>query len=234
MEVWARGAAKSEPDGGSATWRGECSRGMERPIVIGIGGPSGGGKTTVAGALRRRLGVERCAIVRVDDYYRDLAHLPIEQRAAWNFDAPDAIEHELLVADMEALVMGRSIRSPVYSFVTHTRTDETRAVAWAPFIVIEGTLALHWRELREAMDVRAYVDADEQVCFGRRMRRDTEERGRDPHGVRRQWQETVWPMHVLYVLPSRAYADIVLDGSDAAAASEELYRYVQATAPDRT
>lgn len=200
---------------------------MTRPIVIGIGGPSGSGKTTVADELRRRLGGERCAVVRVDDYYRDLVHLPLEQRAAWNFDAPDAIEHERVIADLEALAMGLAILSPVYCFVTHTRTAKTHAVAPAPVIIVEGTLALHWRELRDMMGVRAYVHADERVCFERRMRRDVGERGRDPDGVRLQWQETVWPMHALYVLPSRAYADITLDGNDPTGAAGDLERHVR-------
>lgn len=194
----------------------------QRPLVVGIGGPSGCGKTTVAETLRQRLGAKHCTIVRMDDYYRDLAYLPLEQRAVWNFDAPDAIEHELLIAHVEALILGETVRSPVYSFVTHTRTAETHRVAPTPVIVVEGTLALHWRELRDRMDVRAYVHADEALCFERRLRRDTGERGRDPEGVRQQWQATVWPMHVLYVLPSRAYADIVLDGSDPAAAAMTL------------
>jgi uridine kinase len=201
---------------------------MKGRLVIGIAGPSGSGKTTVADALARRLGPAGCAVVRVDDYYRELAHLPIEQRARWNFDAPDAIEHELLIADVEALIQGRAISSPVYSFSEHTRTGETRSVAPAAHIIVEGILALHWRELRDMMDLRVYVHADERVCLERRMRRDIEERGRDPDGVLRQWQETVWPMHVLYVLPTRAYADMVLDGNDAQAGAETLERQLQA------
>ncbi len=197
---------------------------MAEPIIVGIGGPSGSGKTTIADALAQRLGPERCAVIRLDSYYRDLAHLPAGRRAAWNFDAPDSIEIELLVRDIEVLSRGLTIESPTYSFVTHSRNPETVSISPRHVVIVEGTLALHWSELREQMAIRAYVHADEALCFERRVRRDVSERGRSVTGVRDQWRSTVWPMHLLYVLPSRAYADIVLDGThtlEAAAALED-------------
>lgn len=204
---------------------------MARPLIVGIGGPSGSGKTTIANAICLRFGPERCAVLRLDDYYRDLAHIPLERRAQWNFDAPDAIEIELLVAQAETLSRGGTIHSPTYDFVSHSRKADTRCIGATAILIIEGTLALHWRELRAHMGIRAYVHAEERLCFERRLDRDVNERGRSTPSVLDQWQSTVWPMHVVYVLPSRAHADLVLDGSrlpDAAATlAEEIAQRIR-------
>ena len=195
---------------------------MAEPLIVGIGGPSGSGKTTIADEIVRRFGPERCAMVRLDDYYRDLAHIPADGRAKWNFDTPDAIEFELLIAHVEALLRGATIAAPMYDFTNHTRRTETRQINARPVVIVEGTMSLYWRELRAAMGVRAYVHTDAQLCFERRSRRDTEERGRSAGAVLEQWRTTVWPMHTLYVLPTMAYADVILDGSDPVCAAEVL------------
>jgi len=181
-----------------------------RPVVIGVGGGTGSGKTTVADAILARVGRERVALIPHDAYYRDLSHLPFEERVKTNFDHPDSLETELLVAHLDALCAGRTVAMPVYDFSTHTRTDETRRVTPRPVVLVEGILVFVERALRERFDIKVYVDADADLRFIRRLRRDIAERGRTMESVIAQYLDTVRLMHLEFVEPSKRYADVII------------------------
>ncbi len=181
--------------------------------VIGIAGASGSGKTTLARELARELGGFHFPL---DNYYRDLSHLAMEERARQNFDDPAVIESDLLAAHVAGLARGETINRPVYDFSTHTRmADRTEAVRATGFLLVEGLFALHYPELLPLYHLRIYVDAPDAVCFERRLLRDTQERGRSPESVRAQYAATVRPASEAYVRPSAANADLVVDGTAA-------------------
>ena len=187
-------------------------QGLVRPLIIGIAGCSGSGKTTLSHELARELDA---TLFTFDYYYRDLAHLPIEERAVHNFDHPDSLESELLLRHVEALASSQSVDRPVYDFATHTRVpDRTDHVTPSRVIIVEGILALHYEALREFFDFSIYVHAPHEVCLTRRIYRDVRERGRTEQSVREQFAATTRPMADEYVLPSRAFASIVVDGTE--------------------
>lgn len=190
------------------------TRAPQPNLVIGIAGGSGSGKTTVAELIARELGQRRVATVLQDHYYRDLAHLPPAERAERNFDHPDAIDVELMAAHVRALKHQQSIRTPTYDFTTHTRTGRTVPVHPRPAILVEGILVLACAELRELMDVKLYIDTDDDIRFIRRLKRDTLERGRKMEAVVDQYLETVRPMHHEFVEKSKRWADLVLPWRD--------------------
>jgi uridine kinase len=181
-----------------------------RPVVVGVGGGTGSGKTTVADAILARVGRERVALIPHDAYYRDLSHLPFEDRVKTNFDHPDSLETELLVAHLDALCAGRAAEVPVYDFSTHTRTDEMRRVAPRPVVLVEGILVFVERALRDRFDIKVYVDADADLRFIRRLQRDIVERGRTMASVIAQYLDTVRLMHLEFVEPSKRYADVII------------------------
>ncbi len=181
-----------------------------QPILIGVAGGTGSGKTTVANEILQRVGAEHIAYIPHDAYYRDLSHLPPSQRKQVNFDHPDSLETSLLIEHLKALRAGQVVEIPVYDFTTHTRTQETRQVEPAPVILIEGILVFVEPELRELFDVKLYVDTDADVRFIRRLRRDIEERGRTVESVCEQYLSTVRPMHLEFVEPSKRYADVII------------------------
>lgn len=181
-----------------------------RPVVVGVGGGTGSGKTTVADAILARVGRERVALIPHDAYYRDLSHLPFEERVKTNFDHPDSLETELLVAHLDALCAGRAAEVPVYDFSTHTRTDRTRRVVPRPVVLVEGILVFVEKALRERFDIKVYVDADADLRFIRRLQRDIAERGRTMESVIAQYLDTVRPMHLEFVEPSKRYADVII------------------------
>lgn len=181
-----------------------------RPIVIGVAGGTGSGKTTVAYQILKRVGAEHVAYIPHDAYYRDHSHLPPEERAKVNYDHPDALETELLIEHLKELRAGRAVEIPVYDFTTHTRKPETRRVEAAPVIMVEGILVFAERRLRELFDVKIYVDTDADVRFIRRLQRDIEERGRSVQSVCEQYLKTVRPMHLEFVEPSKRYADVII------------------------
>ena len=190
--------------------RGERS-GVVRPVVLGVAGGSGSGKTTVVRRLIRALGGEHdVAVLHHDSYYRDASHLPPDERAAINYDHPDSLETELLIEHLQGLLQGRPVEVPVYDFANHIRTDSTERVRPRPVIILDGILILWDRRLRDLMDVKLFVDADADVRLGRRLRRDMEERGRSPASVLNQYMETVRPMHLEFVEPSKRYADVII------------------------
>ncbi len=180
------------------------------PIVIGIAGGTGSGKTTVAQVILRRVGSERIAYLPHDAYYKDNSHLPFEERRKINYDHPDALETSLLVQHIQGLKAGRSIERPVYDFTTHARTRQTVRVDPRPIILVEGILIFVEPALRDLFDVKIYVDTDADIRFIRRLRRDILERGRTLESVIEQYLNTVRPMHLEFVEPSKRYADVII------------------------
>jgi len=181
-----------------------------KPIIVGVAGGTGSGKTTVAQAILERVGRDRIAYIQHDSYYRDLSHLPLEERARVNFDHPDALENELLVQHLRQLCAGRPAEVPIYDFTTHTRRPETRTVYPHRVILVEGILIFADKTLRDMMDVKIFVDTDADIRFIRRLQRDIAERGRTMESVIRQYLETVRPMHLEFVEPSKRYADVII------------------------
>ena len=181
-----------------------------RSIIIGVAGGTASGKTTVADAILGRVGGDRIAYIQHDSYYRDLSHLPLEERRKLNFDHPDALETKLLVRHLQQLQAGQPIEVPTYDFATYQRRDETRRVEPRRVILVEGILIFVDRELREMMDVKLYVDTDSDLRFIRRLQRDIKERDRTLETVINQYLNTVRPMHLEFVEPSKRYADVII------------------------
>jgi uridine kinase len=183
---------------------------MDLPVVIGIAGGSGSGKTTVLQRIIREFGADPIAVLDHDAYYRDLSHLSPEERAQFNFDHPDALETDLMREHLDALLEGQAVEKPVYDFTTHTRRNETETVEPRPVIIIEGILVLAESLLEEQMDIKIYVDAADDIRLMRRIRRDMQERGRSIEGILRQYERTVRPMHLEFVEPSKRRADVII------------------------
>lgn len=183
------------------------------PVVVGIAGCSGSGKTTLAAELAHALGGIH---FHLDNYYRDLKHLPFSERIRQNFDDPAMIESELLAEHVAALARGDAIERPLYDFSVHTRVPgRTERVAPGPFVVVEGLFALHYPALLPLYSLRVYIDTPDALCFERRMKRDVEQRGRTPESVQLQYEATVRPSSLAYVQPSAANADFIVDGTGA-------------------
>jgi uridine kinase len=180
-----------------------------QPLIIGVAGGTGSGKTTVANAIIERVGRERIALVQHDAYYRDQSGKPPEVRARVNYDHPDSLETELMIEHLGRLQAGRPVEMPVYDFATHTRTSETRRVDPRPVILVEGILIFVDRVLRQMFDVKIFVDTDADIRIIRRLQRDMEERGRTFESIITQYRETVRPMHLEFVEPSKRYADVI-------------------------
>jgi uridine kinase len=180
------------------------------PVVIGVAGGTGSGKTTVAQVILERVGAHHVTLLPQDAYYKDLSDLPPAQRALMNFDHPDALEMDLMVEHLRKLRNWEPIEMPVYDFTTHTRKPETRRVVPNPVILVEGILVLADPRLRELMDVKLYVDTDADVRFIRRLKRDIAERGRTMESVIEQYLTTVRPMHLEFVEPTKRYADVII------------------------
>ncbi len=185
-----------------------------QPVVVGIAGGSGSGKTTVARAVVAAIGTDRCAYVQHDAYYRHLGHLPLDARHKVNFDHPDSLETELLVEHLAGLRTGRAVDVPVYDFATHTRTGRTVTVPPCPLVVLDGILLLADAALRDQLDLSVFVDTEPDVRLMRRLERDIEERGRTLGSVLTQYEETVRPMHLEFVEPSKRHADLIVGGSN--------------------
>ena len=194
-----------------------------RPLVVGIAGGTGSGKTTVAQRLARAMPHGRCVMIEHDAYYRDQSHLSTDERAAINYDHPSSLESPLLAAHLRELRAGRSVEVPIYDFASHTRRTETRPVAPARVILVEGILVFAEPALREQMDIKLFVETDPDIRLMRRIRRDLEERGRTFQSVRDQYYATVRPMHIEHVEPSRRWADLIIpEGGENEVALEVL------------
>jgi uridine kinase len=178
--------------------------------VIGIAGGTGSGKTTVSDMIATELGPDRVVVLVQDHYYRDLSHLTSEQRAAWNFDHPAALDSDLMADHVRALKAGHPVEVPVYDFKTHTRLARTVRVEPRESLIVEGILVLELDGLRELMDLKIYVETDDDLRFIRRLQRDITERGRTLDSVGSQYLETVRPMHREFVEKSRRHADLIV------------------------
>ncbi len=182
------------------------------PVMLAVAGASGSGKTTLAAELARTLGGLHFSL---DSYYRDLGHLPLEDRIRQNFDDPAMIDVARLSNDMEALAANRPIQRPVYNFASYTcEPGQSETVVPGRLIVFEGLFTIYYPELRPYYQMSIFVDTPDDVCFARRLKRDVEERGRQPESVRRQYDATVRPCGLAFVRPLIDFADVVVDGTD--------------------
>jgi uridine kinase len=181
-----------------------------RPVVLGVAGGSGSGKTTVVREVCRILGEDITSVLHHDAYYRDLAHLPFASRVEVNFDHPDALETELMVEHLRALLRGMPVEVPTYDFSTHTRAPHRERLHPTPVVVVDGILVLADPRLRETMDLKVFVDTEADIRLMRRIRRDVLKRGRSADSVIAQWEATVRPMHLEFVEPSKRFADLVV------------------------
>lgn len=179
-------------------------------LVVGIAGGTASGKTTVARKLHEALESSGIAFIDQDSYYRDLSHLTLEERREVNFDHPDAFDTELLASHLRLLRAGKPIEKPVYDYVESTRTRRSTTVQPAELILIEGILVLHMEALRKELDVRIFVETEDDVRIIRRLTRDIKERGRDFDHVVSQYFRHVRPMHMAFIEPSKRWADIVV------------------------
>jgi uridine kinase len=179
-------------------------------LVIGVAGGTASGKTTVVQAILDRVGRERIAHIQHDAYYKDLGHLPLEERRQFNFDHPDALDTPLLIQHLHELRRDHCVEVPRYDFATYCRLDETTTVYPRPVVIVEGILILAEPALRDLIDVKIYVDTDADLRFIRRIERDIAERGRTMESVIEQYLATVRPMHLEFVEPSKRYADVII------------------------
>jgi uridine kinase len=183
---------------------------MKKPIFIGIAGGTGSGKSTFTNRLKDTFG-DRVSVVYYDNYYKRRDDLPFEERKKINYDHPDAFETELLIDQLYSLKNGQPVECPVYDYTVHNRSSETVLIKPADVILVEGIMVLQNPELRRLLDIKVYVEADADERILRRVIRDVKERGRDVEGIAKQYLTTVKPMHYLYVEPTRALADIVIN-----------------------
>jgi uridine kinase len=209
------------------------------PYVVGIAGPTCSGKSELANHLQISLREMRPVVISSDSYYQDLSALPPSDRSSHNFDHPDAIEWELLSRDISNLARGEEIFQPVYDFSTHTRVSLPARIIPSPVIIVEGLFVLYWPDVRRLLDMKIFVTLPEGRAITRRLERDVLKRGRNPESVLDQYHRTVNPMNEKYVLPSKAFADIVVDGSDpvdqsAARVIKHIQIRVLRASPDRT
>ena len=203
------------------------------PLVIGVAGGSGSGKTTVVRKILEALGDARVPVLEHDRYYRDRNDLRLEERAALNYDHPDSLETDLLVRHINELRSGRAIEAPVYDFARHARKDDTETIGAGQALIVEGILIYTDAELRKLMDVKVFVDTDDDTRFIRRLQRDIAERGRTVQSVIDQYLGTVKPMHLEFVEPSKRYADIIVpQGGYNTVAIEMLLRLIRGLATE--
>ena len=198
-----------------------------KPLVIGLAGGTGSGKTTVAEAVISAAGADQVVILPQDAYYRAQHDLPAEVRALTNYDEPSAFDTDLLVEHVDALVRGERVARPVYDFTQDDRAEATVPLKPAPVLVVEGILVLHEPELRSRMTLKVFVDAPPDERFIRRLERDVKDRGRSAESVINQYRRTVKPMHDLFVEPTKAHANLIFpEGGENRVALEVLSAYI--------
>lgn len=206
-----------------------------KPLIIGIAGGSGSGKSTVARRVAEALVAQSVAFIDMDAYYRNFVHLPIEDRRRINWDHPEAFDIELLTAHLRELAAGRAIDKPVYDFVTHTRSDRVEGVPPADVVVVDGILLFADERVRSVCDVKVFVDADADIRLMRRIRRDMSARGRPLEEILDQYVTTVQPMHLQFVEPSKRYADVIVPrGGHNVVAIEMIVAKIQRRLQQRT
>ena len=181
-----------------------------KPILIVIAGGSASGKTTVVNKIINELNSKNVTVIKHDDYYKDLSHLPIEERAKVNFDHPHSLDSDLFVSQLKTLLDGKSIEKPTYDFVCHNRSKITETINPTKVIVTEGILVLEDERVRDLADIKIFVESDDDIRFIRRLVRDTKERGRSIDSVINQYLNTVKPMYYAFVKPTKRYADIII------------------------
>ena len=180
------------------------------PVIIGVAGGSGSGKTTVVREIIRNIGKRLVTVIHHDSYYRDVTDLSLEERARINYDHPNSLETPLLVAHLNMLRAGEPVEVPVYDFTLHNRAETTETAEPRKVIIVDGLLILWDAELRRMMDIKVFVDTDADLRFIRRLKRDIQERGRSAESVIDQYTATVRPMHLEFVEPSKRYADVII------------------------
>lgn len=201
-----------------------------KPRIIGIAGGSGSGKTTIVTQLIARLGVDAIAWLPYDAYYRDLGHLEFAERQQYNFDHPDAFDTDLYVAHITKLCHGQTVTIPNYDFVSYTRITGGTEIAPRPIVVLDGILLFVPDIVRELIDLRVFIDTADDIRLLRRMKRDTNERGRSIDSVQSQYLRTVRPMHHAYVVPSRQHAHVIVPGDHSIdVATTLLLHHIQQT-----
>ncbi len=183
---------------------------QQRPFMIGVAGGTCSGKTTVSERLAELAGDDALALIKLDSYYVALSHLPLEERAKFNYDHPDAFDWHLLNDHLDMLAKGEPVPVPIYDFTIYDRTPNVRMLHSARIVVVEGILVLWEPTLRERFDLKLYLDTDADLRFIRRLQRDVAERGRTPDSIIAQYLETVRPSHEQFIEPSKRYADVIL------------------------
>lgn len=178
--------------------------------IVLVGGGTGSGKTTVARKIMTNLGTDKCLMLPMDNYYKDMSHVPLEERKKYNYDHPNMIEQTMIVKHVKELLSGKSIQLPEYDFTQYARTSEYTILNPKPILLIEGIFALYYEELRALADLKIFVDAEGDERFIRRLQRDIFERGRTIESVIDQYLNTVKPMHDAYVEPTKKHADIII------------------------
>ncbi len=183
---------------------------MKSIILIGITGGSGSGKTLVTQRIYEEIGSDKVTIIQQDSYYKDLGHLSLEERKKQNFDHPDAFDHKLLFDNLIELLSGHAIEIPLYDYKNHSRKKQTQRVTDHVVVVLEGILILHYPEIRNILDIKVYVDTADDVRLIRRIKRDVQERGRSLDAILEQYENSVRPMHLQFVEPTKKYADLII------------------------
>ncbi|TFU60028.1 uridine kinase [Gemella sp. WT2a] len=183
---------------------------MKKPLVIGIVGGSGSGKTTVTKRVIEELSQDKVVLIEQDYYYKNQDHLTMEERVKTNYDHPDAFDNDLLAQHLQELIQGREVDMPIYDYVNHTRSSETKHQESKEVIILEGLFGLYSKTLREQLDIKIFVDTPSDIRILRRLLRDMKERGRSVESVISQYLTSVRPMHEQYIQPTRQYADIVI------------------------
>lgn len=196
-----------------------------KPLIIGIAGGTGSGKTTLTNSLLERFNGQ-VGVIYHDNYYKRNDHLTYEERCLLNYDAPEAFDNNLLVEHLKALLAGQTIETPVYDFSAHNRSNETMVVKPQPILILEGILIFVEPEIRELCDIKIFVDTDADVRILRRLRRDVIERGRTIESVESQYLTTVKPMHELYVEPSKKHVDMIIPEGVNVVALDMLYHRI--------
>ncbi len=182
----------------------------KKTIIIGISGASASGKSLLANTIVNELGSDQVVVISEDAYYNDHSNIPFEERLNINYDHPDSIDHDLLYKHLQLLQEGKSVNIPIYNHAQHIRDKETRHIGQHAIIVLEGILLFVEPELRELMDIRIFMETSLDVCLIRRLKRDIKERGRSLDSVLRQYEETVRPMYLQFIDPSKRYADLIV------------------------
>lgn len=179
-------------------------------IIIGISGASGSGKSLLSNTIVNELGADKVTVISEDSYYRHNPHLPFEEREKVNYDHPDAFDHDLLVEHLKLLEENKEIKKPVYDYATHLRSDETVTISGTKIIVLEGILIYSYRPIRKCLDIKIFMDTPSDICFIRRLQRDIHKRKRSLDSVIEQYEETVRPMYLRFIEPSKHYADLIV------------------------